>query len=84
MLKAKNERSASTGAKIGVRAGIVAVNTLRTVLLDLNTTDKKRYCIENFHWFIAIEDTKDDGLGVFVAKDDLVELFQKNYPHLFT
>ena len=41
MLKVKNEKSASPGAKIGVRAGIVAVNTLRTALLDFNDPQKK-------------------------------------------
>ena len=44
MLKAKNERSASTGAKIGLRAGTVGVNTLRKDLLDLNNPDKKKRC----------------------------------------
>ena len=56
---------------------------MRTVFLDLNHSDKKSDIVsKNFHWFIAIEETKDDGLGIFVAKDDLVELFQKYYPQL--
>lgn len=47
---------------------------------DLFLVEMSYIVSKNFDWFIVMEENRDAGAGFFVARDDLIELFQKNYP----
>lgn len=47
---------------------------------DLFLTEMSYIVSENFNWFIAIEESIENGMGIFVADRNLIALFQKCYP----